>query len=66
MTEEIHPFQTNILTIGEKLLEASQLLERWEKWSNIFGVFIYGQEDFVKLQVDTKEFFQVNNIQENL
>lgn len=66
MTEEMSPFQTNILAMGEKLLEASQLLERWENWANTFGTFIYGQEDFVQLQVDTREFFQVNHTQENL
>ena len=46
MTEEMSPFQTNILAMGEKLLEASQLLERWENWANTFGTFIYGQGVF--------------------
>jgi len=59
MTEEIRPFQMNLITMGEKLLEASLLLERWENWSKSFGSLVEGQEDFIKLQEDTKNFFKV-------
>ena len=65
----------NILTMGEKLLEASLLLERWEKWSNTYGDLVNAREicpncavfvEFSQLTKDTDTFFKVSKIQENL
>jgi len=50
----------NIITRDEKLLEASMLLERWEKWAQQYGTLIL-EDDFTKLHYDTTNFFWVDS-----
>lgn len=50
----------NIVTMGEKLLESSMLLERWEQWAKQYGSLI-NEKSFNELKVDTESFFKVES-----
>tara|TARA_R110000824_G_scaffold52052_7_gene144705 strand:+ start:6951 stop:7130 length:180 start_codon:yes stop_codon:yes gene_type:complete len=54
-----------MITRDEKLLEASMLLERWEKWARQYGELIL-ENEFSKLQYDTANFFKVGNRNTNV
>ena len=50
----------NIVEMGEKLLESSVLLERWEQWAKQYGSLI-NENGFNKLKAETEAFFKVNS-----
>ena len=50
----------DLVTMGEKLLESSILLERWEQWAKQYGSLI-NENGFNKLKADTETFFKVKS-----
>lgn len=50
----------NIVGMEYQLLNASILLDKWSKWAKTFGSLVGEQKDFIQLQKDTEEFFNMD------
>jgi hypothetical protein len=50
----------HIVSMEYQFLDASILLDRWSKWAKTFGSLVGEQKDFLQLQKDTEEFFNMD------